>query len=119
MVAKFLFFTLRSRPDLTLDYRRCRFLLGASRFEQLPADTGTEVAFAGRAFHEIVIQQDAQGLPSRSINFGEAITGQVRYTRLIGYLEQVDFPGAAWCFAGAGQFFLSGYHVEYAGFPGV
>ena len=71
------------------------------------------------AFHEIVIQQDAQGLPSRSINFGEAITGQVRYTRLIGYLEQVDFPGAAWCFAGAGQFFLSGYHVEYAGFPGV
>jgi GTP-binding protein len=34
---------------MTLDYRRAQFLLSAARLEQLPADAGAEVAFAGRS----------------------------------------------------------------------
>ncbi|AGY92798.1 hypothetical protein SPICUR_09395 [Spiribacter curvatus] len=34
---------------MTLDYRRAQFLLSAVRPEQLPADRGDEVAFAGRS----------------------------------------------------------------------
>jgi len=34
---------------MTLNYRRAQFLLSAARLEQLPADEGAEVAFAGRS----------------------------------------------------------------------
>lgn len=36
-------------PNRTLDYRQTRFLMSAPEPEQLPPDTGAEVAFAGRS----------------------------------------------------------------------
>ena len=78
---------LREASALSIDYRQARFLLSAAEPRQLPADSGVEVAFAGRS----------NAGKSSALN---AITDQKRLARVSktpGRTQQINvFPiGAA------------------------
>lgn len=76
-------------------YPNIRFLLGAHRFDQLPADTGVEVAVAGRsnsgkssAINAIVARQ---GLARSSKTPGR--TQQINCFELLPGRRLIDLPG--------------------------
>jgi GTP-binding protein len=64
-------------------YRQAQFLLGAQHLHQLPADNGTEVAFAGRS----------NAGKSSALNTITAIKGLARTSKTPGRTQQINLFG--------------------------
>lgn len=84
-----------SNPDRANFYRRAQFLTSAAKLAQAPADTGYEVAFAGRSnagkSSAINTLCDQQGLARTSKTPGR--TQLLNFFALDGERRLVDLPG--------------------------